>query len=277
MPIVAQMVGQTQLQPFMTTHSDAALAAARIFVARRQTGQAGPLLPEALRPADLIQALAIQAAVTDLLGDTVAGWKCGTPAPGKVVLAPIFASTVYRSQPCLAWAKDGAVEVEPELAFVLGHDLPVRPQPYEPAEVDAAIAHTHLALELLGRRFSAGCEPDFAEKLADGLVNQGLFLGPAVDASQAARSHEMPIVVSVDGVAQPALEGRHPDALPRAPLYWLAEYLRAVGVGLQAGQVVITGSYAGCLALPVGREVVLRFGELGELAVQFGARAAAGS
>jgi len=257
-----------QVQLFMTTQTDAAQAAGRIFVARRQTGQAGPRLPEALRPADLSQALAIQAAVTDLLGDAVAGWKCGTPAPGKVVLAPIYASTVYRNQPCLAWARDAAVEVEPELAFVLGHDLPVRGHAYEPAEVDAAIAHTYLALELLGRRFSPGCEPDFAEKLADGLVNQGLFLGPAVDAKQAARSHEMPIEVSVDGVAQPALQGRHPDALPRAPLYWLAEHLRAAGVGLQAGQVVITGSYAGCFTLPVGRKVVVRFGELGELAVQ---------
>ena len=43
------------------------------------------------------------------------------------------------------------------------------------------------------------------------------------------------------------------DADPRRPLYWLAEFLRQQGIGLRAGQVVITGSLAGAPALPYVR------------------------
>src|SRR5690606_39981142 len=63
------------------------------------------------------------------------------------------------------------------------HDaLPIspRPEPYTPADVDAAIARTHLALELINSRYAEPDAAEFPEMLADGLVNQGLFIGPEV-------------------------------------------------------------------------------------------------
>ena len=48
-------------------------------------------------------------------------------------------------------------------------------------------------------------------------------------------------------------------------------YLQAA-MGLQAGQVVITGSYAGVLTLPLGQPIEIGFGELGQLQAQFAAR-----
>lgn len=258
----------------MTTISPNAQAAALILAQRRLLGQQGPRLPEALRPADLDAAMQIQLAIVPLMGDEVGGWKCGTPGPDKLVVAPIYARTIHAEgeAPCPVWAHDGAVRVEPELAFVLGVDLPVRDQPYEPAEVDAAILATHMALELIDSRYSDPSVLTFADKLADGLVNQGLFLGPQVDAELARHTHVMPIAVRVDGLPQPARAGQHPDPLPRLPLYWLVEYLREQGLGMRAGQVVITGSYAGTFALPVGQRVAMRYGELGSLEVCFEAR-----
>lgn len=254
--------------------SSAIQAAAAILSERRRQGLQGPRLVEGLRPATLDEALAIQQAVVPLMDDAIAGWKCGTPGPGKVVVAPIYASTVHRDadSPCSVWAQDGGVRVEPELCFVLGEDLPAREASYEPAEVDAAIASTHLALELIDSRYSDPSVLTFADKLADGLVNQGLFIGPQVDDEQAGNTHVMPITVSMAGAPEQARAGQHPDPLPRLPLYWLAEYLRDKGLGLQAGQVVITGSYAGTFALPVGQPITLRYGELGTLAVCFEAR-----
>jgi 2-keto-4-pentenoate hydratase len=248
-------------------------AAAAILAERRLKGLAGPCLPPPLRPQTLDEAMAIQAAIVPLMGQRVAGWKCGTPGPDKLVVAPIYEGTVHRTSPCPVWAHDGDVRIEPELAFVLGADLPVRDEPYEPHEVDAAIASTHLALELIDSRYSDPSTLTFADKLADGLVNQGLFIGPAVDAEQAAATHTMSIDIRVSERPIQARAGQHPDPLPRLPLYWLAEYLRSTGQGLAAGQVVITGSYAGTFPLPVDRAVSMRFGDLGELAVQFSARA----
>lgn len=242
-------------------------AAATILADRRQHGLSGPCLPGDLRPQTLEQALAIQAAVGTHMGQEVGGWKCGTPGPGKLVVAPIYATTIHTASPCPAWAHDGQVRVEPELAFVIGHDLPARDQPYAPAEVDAAIVRTHLALELCDSRYSDQAALSFADKLADGLVNQGLFIGPEVDGRQAALTHTMQIDIVVDGQAMPCRAGQHPDPLPRLPLYWLTEHLRGTGQGLRAGQAVITGSYAGTFGLPVGQAVRVRFGALGELQV----------
>ncbi|WP_201796587.1 hypothetical protein, partial [Tenacibaculum discolor] len=134
---------------------------------------------------------------------------------------------------------------------------------------DDAIAATHLALELIDSRYSDPSVLSFADKLADGLVNQGLFLGPEVDGEQASLTNVMPIAIRIEGSPEQVRAGQHPDPLPRVPLYWLVEYLREQGIGLQAGQAVITGSYAGTFPLPVDQAISLRYGDLGELRVRF--------
>lgn len=255
---------------------------ARILVARRLSGEQGARLPESCRPACLQDALAIQQAVTALLaeqqGEQVGAWKCGLPAPERLVAGPIYARAVHDGSPCPVWVREGLVRVEPELAFVLGRDLPPRDAPYAPQEVDAAIASTHLALELIDSRYVAveAAQASFAEKLADGLVNQGLFIGPQVDAeaSRAATDFDIRVRLADGGETQHA--GHHPNGPPRSPLYWLAEFLRTQGQGLRAGQAVITGSYAGSFTLPLGQDIAIRYGELGELSVHFSSLSAGG-
>lgn len=247
-------------------------AAAAILVARRSSGEQGPRLPASCRPADLDAALAIQAAVTAQLGDRIAAWKCGLPAAGRVVLAPIYAGTVHVADDnarCALRVRAGQARVEPELAFILGHELPARESPYTPAEVDAAIARTHLALELIDSRYSDAADASFADNLADGLLNQGLFIGPEVDGAAACAASAMPFRITVASGETSELAGQHPNGEPRAPLYWLAEYLRSTGRGLQAGQAVITGSYAGCIGLPLEQDIAIQYGELGTLTVRF--------
>lgn len=253
-----------------------ATLAATILADRRRRGQPGERLPPHLRPQDADTALAIQALVTQQLGDRVAAWKCGLPVEGRPVLAPIYAASVQRGSPCLAWAHGGQLRVEPELAFVLGRDLPPRAAPYGAAEIDAAIASTHLALELIDSRYSDPGQADFFENLADGLLNQGLYLGPQVDMEQSRHASELAISIGTNNDAGTQetrlLDGRHPAVDPRAPLYWLAEFLRSRGQGLLAGQTVITGSYAGSFDLPVAQEITLQYGELGRLQLSFAAR-----
>jgi 2-keto-4-pentenoate hydratase len=250
-----------------------ALSAARILADRRDKGLQGAVLPEACRPHDLDSALAIQEAVTQVWGQAVGGWKCGTPAADKWVIAPIYATTIHRQSPCPVWARDGQAKVEPELAFVIGQDLPPRAQPYTPAEVDDVIVATHLALELIDSRYAPDAgELSFADKLADGLVNQGLFLGPAVNSERARHAVHLPLRIEGGKGGPQALDGVHPNDDPRAPLYWLAEFLRSRGQGLQAGQVVITGSYAGAPVVPLNENLRWTFGDLGALSVRLEAR-----
>lgn len=240
--------------------------AASILAARRLKGETGPRLPEPLRPDGIDAALAIQSLVVDRLGDRIGGWKCGVSAENPVVMAPIPAGSIHTAGPCPVWASAGGVRVEPELAFILGHDLPPRDIPYTPAEIDATVASIHLALELIGSRYADPGAASITEHLADGLLNQGMFIGPRIDASTPAA---MAIHIQMDGGRDFTLDGKHPNADPRAPLHWLAEFLRSRGQGLQAGQAVITGSYAGSFELPLGEDIAIAFGEFGRIAVHF--------
>ena len=48
-----------------------------------------------------------------------------------------------------------------------------------------------------------------------------------------------------------------------------SQFLGERGRGLQAGQAVITGSYAGALELPLGRQLDIGFGAFGALPIRF--------
>ena len=246
-------------------------AAAIALASRRLSGQQGPLLEGIQAPQTITDAMAIQQAVSSLINDAVAGWKCGMPAPDKVVIAPIYATTLHQASPCPVWLRDDSVRIEPELAFVFGHGLPLRDTPYTDADIRTAITRVHLALELLDSRFEAEPKPGYLQSLADGLVNQGLLLGPQVDPAVAFVCREMPIRLQ-QGTRDEQLNGVHPAGDPLAPLYWLVRYLAAHGQAILPGQTVITGSYAGAPSVQGEESLTVQFGELGEIRVSLQAR-----
>lgn len=244
--------------------------AASLLLQRRHNGSKGERLPETCRPRNLDEALAIQEQVSMQAADQVAAWKCGMPGNDTVVLAPIYASTVFQeTATCAVWSNHQYARIEPELAFILGRDLPARAESYTVAEIDAAIQETRLALELIGTRYSEPDAASFAEHLADGLFNQGLYLGPVIHTDNAANLQTMPIKIKLAGHVLQEFFGVHPAGNPRAPLYWLVEFLRNRGQGLRAGQAIITGSYAGSPDVPLHEDISVSFGQLGELHVRF--------
>lgn len=257
----------------MSQPENPALAAARELVARRISGKQGPRLPETCRPTTLEEALAIQEQVSELWCDThddsIGAWKCSLPSTDKVVVGPIYTSTINTVPPITIWPKGGCARIEPELAFIFGENLPPRSEPYTDAEVDAAIVRSHLALELINSRYENSSSTSFPEMLADGLVNQGLFIGPEVDAEQARQAATLSFRVEYSNGDITELQGRHPNNQPRAPLYWLVEFLRSRGQGILAGQAVITGSYAGVLEVPLNEDVKIHYLGLGVLDVHF--------
>ncbi|MFN6972048.1 MAG: fumarylacetoacetate hydrolase family protein [Rheinheimera sp.] len=255
--------------------------AATMLATRRQSGVVGPLVAEQARPQMLEEAFALQQQVALAMAEPVAGWKCLLPTPEKIVVAPIYASSVSQSdshsaQPatCSLWpstvpASAGLARVEPELAFVLQQDLPARAEPYSNAEIDAAIGATHLALELIQSRFSHDSGAGFFDQLADGLFNQGLFLGPEIHTQAGWSGEQFDLVLRfVDGREQ-HFAAVHPNQQPKAGLYWLVNFLSAHQITLKAGQAVITGSYAGVLDLPFNEEIQFQYGDWGQFRLRF--------
>ena len=135
---------------------DAIKAAAQYLTELRNTGRFGARLPESNRPATLDDALKIQDRMIRVYGHEVGGYKCSVPNAERTTIAPIFAPTIVSSGPCYVRAatptSGDTARIEPEIAFVLGRNLPPRATPYSEAEVRAAIGEVRLVLELLGCR-----------------------------------------------------------------------------------------------------------------------------
>ena len=250
----------------MTQHIKISAGLISELADRRRHGQVGPLTSQ--RASSLIDAFASQQAVVTMLDSPVIGWKCGMPSAERWVLAPLLQHEFQQGDDCQIWpSASGMARVEPELCFVLKHPLPARALPYSPQDVDQAIGTVHLALELIQSRYATEAGATFLDQLADGLFNQGLWLGPAIKAPEAS---EFLITLTTDALGQTStFAGKHPNLAPRLPLYWLVNFLSAHQIDLPAGQHLITGSFAGVLELPMDTPVQLQYGDLGEIALQF--------
>lgn len=254
------------------------------LVERRLHGRIGQLPTQ--RPDTLPAAFAVQQAVASLIPSPIIGWKCGMPSSERWVLAPLYQTELQAGQYCALWPDQQAMaRVEPELCFVLKRPLPARVLPYTPQEIDAAIGATHIALELIQSRYASDAGATFLDQLADGLFNQGLWLGPAIDGEEQsefelrwtyqdgnnANSTDLNIENTSlkDAETVMSLNGKHPNLAPRLPLYWLVNFLSAHQIDLNVGQMIITGSYAGVLEFPLNELIHLQFGSLGQADVMF--------
>ncbi|HEV2202819.1 MAG TPA: hypothetical protein VGR73_23625 [Bryobacteraceae bacterium] len=237
--------------------------AARLFLRARQTRTPGPRLPESCRPLDADAALAIQRRTLELLGEKTGGWKCGIPTPNGVMLAPITASAIFRASPCAVPGPKATIE--PEIAFVMGRDLPPRGAAYTDEEIRDAILESRFVLELLDTRFANKGEASFFEILADCYNNWGLFVGPVVPNALSLPLESLhakiatPATTIFDGVRP------HPSGHPLKPFIWLARYLNGRGDGLKAGEIVTTGSYAGIVEVPIGQPLRVELEGIGVL------------
>jgi len=242
--------------------------AARELADRRRAGRLGPGLDAAGRPADIAGALALQRRVAELFGDAIGGWKAAMPVPGRLIVAPLFASTLRRASPAAMRVRRTMATIEPEVAFVLARDLPPRERPYAEDEVRDAIGEARLVLELMGNRFDDPAAVTFPEILADFANNQALYVGPVVPDALARPLDRIAITIDTPSGRLMTLDGKHPDGHPLMPLTWLANFLPTQGRHLRAGEIVTTGSYAGALDVPLDVPLTIAFGDLGTLAVE---------
>ncbi|PZW53743.1 2-keto-4-pentenoate hydratase [Pseudomonas sp. URMO17WK12:I6] len=260
----------SQLAPAWTEAGSGLEVAAAALVRARLEGVRLASLPGPNLPGSLAQGFAIQQHVGPLAGKTVGGWKCALPPAGKWIVAPIYSDSIIKGERYRLAADADKARIEPELASVLAHDLPARVEPYTTEEIVAAISDVHLALEVIDCRYTDPHTLPFEQLLADGLFNHGLVFGAPITLSNPASiPSELDITLSDATAELVNIKGRHPDGNPLLPIVWLANFLSTQGIGLQAGQVIITGSYAGVLDVPVNQPLHVQFGEAGSLSVHF--------
>jgi len=246
-------------------------------------------LPPACRPASRADGYAIQDRLPARSAHPVYGWKiAATSAAGQrhinvsgPLAGRLLQERVAADGALVSLAHNRMAVAEPEFAFRMARDLPPRAAAYSTDEVMAAVADLHLALELPDSRYADFTAVGEAQLIADNACAHDVVVGAAVAidwrrldlAAHAVhatvrgreRSYER------DGIGSAVLGD------PRIALAWLANELRALGIGLGSGQTVITGACVAPLEIVEGDRVLADFGSLGGVSVALGDAAAAAS
>jgi 2-keto-4-pentenoate hydratase len=223
------------------------------------------------------EAYAVQDAVVALSGLPRAGYKVGstsleaqrllgTDEPGAgALLAPY----VHTAPAKVALVPANVPAVEGEFAFRLACDLPPRAAAYTLAEVASAIGSVAGAIEVVGTRFSGGLGgKGRLLTVADCGVNIALVTGAWTGWSgQDLRPHA--VALMVNGTEKGAGTGSRALGDPLNVLLWLANHQSARKLGLNAGEVVSTGTCTGLAAVHRGDVVRADFGTLGTVEVAF--------
>lgn len=239
-------------------------SAARFLIERRHSDKR-TCLPMELVPKTCIDALSIQQATSLIISDDIGGWKAGLPVGEKLIVAPIFSNMIHRAPTCTARPEVGLCRIEPEIAFVIGESLPPKKERYEDEEILQSISNAFLAIELIENRYQGTETISHNEHLADCLFNQGICLGPEISVDTAIQACELELILNQGEDVY--VNGVHPTQSTIKPLYWLANFLSEQGIGLNAGDIVITGSFAGVIEVLPDQELTIEYSGLGKISL----------
>jgi 2-keto-4-pentenoate hydratase len=179
-------------------------------------------------------------------GETVGGWKLGQTSgesrdafgPGVRPFGFILASRILEDGARLSWAQVENGGIENEVCFVIGTDIS---EAVDADSVRAHLAGVAPAFEINQRRIPK-TSPD-AERIADGLANWGIVVGPVRPIPDHWQPDAMTVTLChegqpVDSVAAAGHIDDHFQTLAR-----LANQLLEHGRCLKAGDRAITGAF----------------------------------
>jgi 2-keto-4-pentenoate hydratase len=248
---------------------------ADILEAARRAARRPAALPQASLPADFAAAYRIQAELARRSGGT-GGWKIAALVGeqqaklgvDRPIAARILRPYVHQSPARLAASRFVQPAYECEFAFRLGRDLPPRAKPYDTAEIEAAIAALHPAIEIADSRVGAGAPALLV--LADCFGNGAFIHGPGRSDWRSFDLATHAMTLRIDGNEAARGSGAAVPGGPVAALLALANHQPAEGEGLKVGQYVTTGSCTGMTPMKAGQVAVADFGSLGNVRVEIG-------
>jgi 2-keto-4-pentenoate hydratase len=235
-------------------------------------------LPAHCRPGSRAEGYAIQAELAKLSGQSIIGWKiAATSTAGQQhirvdgpLAGCLLSARAVEAGGRVSLAGNNMKVAEAEFAFRMGQSLPKRALAYGVAEVLAAVASLHPAIEVPDSRYQDFTRVGAAQLIADVACACWFVIGPAARADWRARDL---VQHSVAAYRNGALAGQGSGANvlgdPRAALAWVANELRTHGEGLRAGDVVITGTCLTPVPVSAGDKVKADFGDFGALELGF--------
>jgi 2-keto-4-pentenoate hydratase len=227
-------------------------------------------------PATETEGYAIQAAMIAASGLPLAGWKIG--ATVEALFAMLGVSQPFLGPLFQRFIHDNGVElpvlpgtsIESEVTVRLQSDLPSRPQPYERAELEAAVAAIYPSFEIVGARFEGALAGAGFRVIADGGANIGTILGPEIGDWGDYDLADHPVKLSINGELVNAgstavlLWDHVFDALG-----WCLQQPSVSPRGLCAGDLIMTGTTTGITPISPGDSAVADFGAMGQVQASF--------
>jgi 2-keto-4-pentenoate hydratase len=252
--------------------------AATVLLSHWQRGTRIDSIPPACRPATRLEGYSVQAEIGRLSGFTPAGWKIAATSPAgqrHINVDGPLAGRLYaerRLAPSTPVRLAGNIMnvAEAEFAFRLGRSLPPTGVPYAADDVIDAVASLHPAIEVPDSRFTDFSAVGAAQLIADTACACWFVLGP--EAPRQWRTVDLAAHrVQARRNGEPAGDGAGANVLgdPRIALTWLANELAALGLGLQTGDVVISGTCLTPVSVAPGDSVAMDFGALGTIGATF--------
>ena len=234
-------------------------------------------LPHQARPQGRTEGYAMQQAVVALSGEATFGWKiAATSVAGQRhigVSGPLAGRIVasrFQNNETLASLRGNAMRVaEAEFGFRIARDLrPTSDGPLTVAAVMAAVGSVFPAIELPDSRYLDFVGAGEAQLIAD-LACAGTVIAGAETEYGWSRTGLANHCVSAFRNGKVVAEGSGANALgdPCIALTWLANELIELGLFLEAGEVVITGTCVVPVPVSEGDVVMVDFGTLGQASV----------
>lgn len=267
------------------TSSRIDLVADALAAAWRSGGHVAPIAEESW-PSTLVEAYQVQDALDARLDYALIGWKIGlTNRAGMKAHGldhPVMLGRLYRhvtqDSPARFRFSDfrNAPMVEGEFAFRIGQDLPPRDRDYRESEIRDAVAAVIMTVDAVDTRW--GVHPfdlTIYQGNADNACAGGFVIGAELDGWRSLDLASLPVELYMNGTlaSGEAWDGERRCSLDElyAALHWAANELSRRGHGFKAGQVVSTGSPHEPVAAVPGAEVVIRYGDIGEIRATFDA------
>jgi 2-keto-4-pentenoate hydratase len=232
--------------------------------------------PSETKRLSLTEAYAVQDRLREALigrGERVAGWKAGfTNKAGQEawqvaepVCAFLLASGVLSSGAEIAAARFVKPGVEAEIAFVMKRELagPGVTAPRALQAVEGAVP----ALELIDFRHSG--KPVGTDVVADGVYAKAIVLGGALTPVTGIDLALEGVVYEQSGAVVATATAFEVMGNPLNSLAWIANHLGGRGLGLRAGDVVMSGSVSKILSVKAADTVRATFTRLGSVSVRF--------
>lgn len=257
-------------------------AAAALFEAEKTHRQIG-LLSRQYPGMTLDDAYAVQAELVALkraAGAAVVGWKIGLTSramqqalniatPDSGVLLDDMRFDDGATVPAGRFIQP---RIEAEIAFVTKAPLAGRQVTRD--EVLAATAHVVPSLEILDTRIlrvdpATGQARIITDTVSDNAANAGFVLGAQRHAVDALDLRRVGAIVCRDGVVEETGLGAGVLNDPVAGILWLVHRLADHGLGVAAGEVLLSGSFIRPIEAPPGSRFHADFGAFGQVTLEF--------